>query len=227
VIGVTPAPTSPESDTGFDTESDTESDTIAALFGGEPPPDDPTTERILDSALTQFATFGLRRTSVDDVAKQAGVTRVTVYRRFPNRDQLIGATLYREYQRFLAVLDPVVRVVPSMEERIVEGFLVALRHVQSHPLLGGLLRSEPELVLPALTVDGGPALVAMRDYLTRGFARFQREAGIAAADPAPAAEIMVRIVMSFLLNPTSCVELADDEAARAFARRYLAPMFRA
>lgn len=205
-----------------------ESDAVAALFGGgEPPPDDPTTERILDSALELFAVFGLRRTSVDDVAKRAGVTRVTVYRRFQNRDQLVNATLYREYQRFLAVLDPVVRVVPTMEERIAEGFLVALRHVQSHPLIGGLLRSEPELVLPALTIDGGPALIAMRAYLTHSFERFQREAGIVGSDPAPAAEIMVRIVMSFLLNPTSCVELKDDDAARAFARRYLAPMLRA
>ncbi len=219
VVGIAPEPPGAASPA---------SGAFAALFGdGRPPPDDPTAERILDSALDQFIAFGLRRTSVDDIAKRAGLTRVTVYRHFQNRDVLVAATLYREYQRFLAVLDPVVRVVPTMEERIVEGFLVALRHVQSHPLIGGLLRSEPELVLPALTVDGGPALVAMREYLTRSFTRFQCEAGISGGDPAPAAEIMVRVVMSFLLNPTSCVELADDEAARAFARRYLAPMLRA
>jgi AcrR family transcriptional regulator len=200
-------------------------ESVAALFGeAASQPDDATTERILDAALAQFVDFGLRRTSVDDVAKRAGVSRVTVYRRFQNRDVLVGATLAREYQRFLTVLDPVVRALPTMRERIVEGFLVTLRHMQSHPLLGGLLRSEPETVLPALTVDGGPALVAMRDYLTRAFERFQQDAGIRDPDPAPAAEIMVRIVMSFLLNPTSCVDLADDEAARSFARRYLAPM---
>lgn len=198
---------------------------VAALFGDTgAQSDDATTERILDAALARFVDFGLRRTSVDDVAKRAGVSRVTVYRRFQNRDMLVAATLAREYQRFLAVLDPVVKALPTMEERIVEGFLVTLRHVQSHPLLGGLLRSEPETVLPVLTVDGGPALVVMRDYLTRAFEHFQRQAGVREPDPAPAAEIMVRIVMSFLLNPTSCVDLADDEAARSFARRYLAPM---
>ncbi len=202
---------------------------VAALFGdGGPQPEDTTTERILDAALAQFVEFGLRRTSVDDVAKQAGVSRVTVYRRFQTRDQLVSATLHREYQRFLDVLDAVVRVLPTMEDRVVEGFLVTLRHVQSHPLIGGLLRTEPELVLPALTVNGGPAQAAMRDYLARSFVHFQRqsEAGVESADPAPAAEIMVRIVVSFLLNPTSCVELSDDEAARAFARRFLAPMLR-
>jgi hypothetical protein len=111
-----------------------------------------------------------------------------------------------------------------MEERVTEGFLVTLRHVQSHPLIGGLLRTEPELVLPALTVSGGPGLIAMREYLTRSFERFQRDAGLPGPDPGPAAELMVRMVVSFLLNPTSCVELSDDEAVRSFARRFLAPL---
>jgi hypothetical protein len=39
-----------------------------------------------------------------------------------------------------------------------------------------------------------------------------------------AAPLMVRIVVSFLLNPTSCIELSDDEAVRSFARRFLAPL---
>ncbi len=86
------------------------------------------------------------------------------------------------------------------------------------------LRTEPELVLPALTVDGGPGLIAMREYLARSFERFQLDAGLPCPDPNPSAELMVRIVVSFLLNPTSCIDLADDEAVRSFARRFLAPL---
>jgi AcrR family transcriptional regulator len=202
---------------------------VAAWFGGPEghganSPDDATTERILDAALALFTEFGMRRTSVDDIAKRAGVTRVTVYRRFRTRDLLIGVAIHREYLRFLAVLDPAVKGLPTMEERVTEGFLVTLRHVQSHPLIGGLLRTEPELVLPALTIDGGPGLIAMRDYLARSFAHFQLDAGRPGPDPSPAAELMVRIVVSFLLNPTSCIDLADDEAVRSFARRFLAPL---
>lgn len=188
--------------------------------------DDPTTERILDAALTQFTEFGMRRTSVDDIAKRARVTRVTVYRRFQTRDQLIGVTIHREYLRFLAILDPAIKGLPTMEERITEGFLVALRHVQSHPLLGGLLRTEPELVLPLLTVDGGPGLIAMREYLARSFALFQGDDGLPGSDLNVAAELMVRIVVSFLLNPVSCIDLGDDEAVRSFARRFLVPLIR-
>jgi len=210
---------------------DARSGVDAALFGGprgqgSDSPDDATTERILDAALAQFTEFGMRRTSVDDVAKRAGLTRVTVYRRFRTRDLLIGATIHREYMRFLAILDPAIKGLPTMEERITEGFLVTLRHVQEHPLLGGLLRTEPELVLPALTIHGGPGLIAMREYLTRSFEHYQRDSGPLDPDPAPAAELMVRIVVSFLLNPTSCIELSDDEAVRSFARRFLAPLLR-
>src|SRR5215469_28913 len=194
---------------------DARDDVAAALLGGpeaqgSSSPADATTERILDAALAQFTEFGMRRTPVDDVARRAGVTRVTVYRRFRTRGLLIGATIHREYMRFLAILDPAIKGLPTMEERITEGFLVTLRHVQSHPLIGGLLRTEPELVLPALTVDAGPGLVAMREYLTRSFERFSREVGVEDADVAPAAELMVRVVVSFVLNPTSCIELTDD-----------------
>jgi AcrR family transcriptional regulator len=192
----------------------------------EQAPDDATTERILDAALAQFTEFGMRRTSVDDIAKRARVTRVTVYRRFSTRDQLVAVTVHREYLRFLAILDHAIKGLPTMEERITEGFLVALRHVRSHPLLGGLLRTEPELVLPALTVDGGPGLIAMRDYLARSFAHFQGDDGVPGTDLTAAAELMVRIVVSFLLNPVSCIELTDDDAVRSFARRFLVPLLR-
>ncbi len=49
-----------------------------------------TRERILEAALELFIRQGIRKTSIDDVADRAGVTRVTVYRHFSDRQQLIG-----------------------------------------------------------------------------------------------------------------------------------------
>ncbi|WP_037577903.1 TetR/AcrR family transcriptional regulator [Phaeacidiphilus oryzae] len=184
--------------------------------------EDPAADRILDAALEQFVRFGLRRSTVDDVAKRAGVSRVTVYRRFGNKDGLVSACLMRESRRFLDELDAAVGGLPRMEDRVVEGFVVSLRAMQSHPLMGGLLRLEPEVVLPFLTTEGGAVLVAMREYLVRHF----RETSDVTADPGPVAELMVRVVVSFLLNPESCIEVTDDDQARTFARRYLAPLLR-
>lgn len=187
-------------------------------------PSDALSEQILDAAREQFMTFGLRRSTVDDVAKQAGVSRVTVYRRFGNKDSLVSACLLREYRRFVVEVDRAVAPLPTTEDRIVEGFVTVLRHIREHPLVGGLLRLEPEIMLPFLTVESGPALIAMRGYVAGRLREARRAEGRADADPAPVAELMVRITVSFLLNPVSCFELDDDEQLRSFARGYLVPL---
>lgn len=189
--------------------------------------EDPVARRILDAALEQFTVFGLRRSSVDDVAKRAGVSRVTVYRRFQSKDTLVEQTLLRENSRFFQQLDAAVAALPTMEERVVEGFVVALRHTRAHPLFGGLLRLEPEVVLPYMTVNGGSTLSATVDYLTGHLRRAQQAEGRPDDDPRPVAELMVRVAVSFLLNPAGCIEMEDEDQARAFARRYLAPLLNA
>ncbi|MFE0170763.1 TetR/AcrR family transcriptional regulator [Streptomyces sp. NPDC059002] len=187
-------------------------------------PADALTEQILDAAREQFTTFGLRRSTVDDVAKRARVSRVTVYRRIGNKDALVSACLLREYRRFVAEVDEAVAPLPSMEDRIVEGFVVVLRHIREHPLIGGLMRLEPETMLPFLTLESGPAFLAMRGYLTDRLRRARRAEGRATGDPTPVAELMVRITVSFLLNPVSCFELEEEAHVRDFARRYLVPL---
>ncbi|MFD3578436.1 TetR/AcrR family transcriptional regulator [Streptomyces sp. NPDC058644] len=188
------------------------------------PPSDALTEQILDAAREQFMTFGLRRSTVDDVAKRAKVSRVTVYRRIGNKEALVSACLLREYRRFVGEVDEAVATLPTIEDRIVEGFVVVLRHIREHPLIGGLMRLEPETMLPFLTLESGPAFLAMRGYLTDRLRRAQRAEGKQEGDPTPVAELMVRITVSFLLNPVSCFELEDDDHVRDFARRYLVPL---
>ncbi len=199
-------------------------DSLLARAMAQPETEDAAARQILDAALEQFTIFGLRRSTVDDVAKRAGVSRVTVYRRFQSKDSLVEACLMREYRRFLDELDAAVAQLPAMEERVVEGFVVALRYTRAHPLIGGLLRLEPEVMLPFLTVSGGPALIAMREYLSGHLRRAQRAEGRPESDPEPVAELMVRVAVSFLLNPVSCIELDDIDQTRAFARRYLVPL---
>ncbi|WP_406012400.1 TetR/AcrR family transcriptional regulator [Streptomyces sp. NBC_00984] len=190
-------------------------------------PSDALSEQILDAAREQFMTFGLRRSTVDDVAKRAGVSRVTVYRRIGNKDSLVSACLLREYRRFVVEVDDAVAALPTTEDRLVEGFAAVLRHIREHPLIGGLLRLEPETMLPFLTLESGPALLAIREYLADRLREARRAEGRPTSDPAPVAELMVRITVSFLLNPVSCFELDDDTQVREFARRYLVPLLAA
>src|SRR4051812_31757905 len=100
---------------------------------------DATTERILAAALTQFESFGVRRTTMEDVARRARVSRVTIYRRFPGKERLVEAVILREAHRFFAELEAAVVRLDSVEDRIVEGFARTLAAAREQRLLNRLL----------------------------------------------------------------------------------------
>jgi AcrR family transcriptional regulator len=185
---------------------------------------DETTERILDAAMAQFLDFGLRRTTVEDVAVRAGVTRVTVHRRFGRKSDLIQGLLLRELSRFLKEFDEIVSPLPTLEDKLVEGFVVTLRAARSHPLITRILKTEPEVLLPELTVRGGPFLQAACAFLV-SYTREEAK-GFEEADIAAIAEMFVRLVASFLLTPTTVADIGTDAAARRYAQRHLAPLMR-
>jgi AcrR family transcriptional regulator len=187
---------------------------------------DLTGERILDAALAQFERDGIRRSSVEAVARRAGVTRVTVYRRFPRKEALVDAVAAREARRLIAAADQRFTALPGAEERIVEGFTFLLRETRSHPLTRRLLAVEPEAVLPALTLEAGPVLEVGIAYVAEQIRRGQGEGALPAYDPEPVAELLVRFAHSALLAPRAAIDLDDERAVRAFARDHLTPILK-
>jgi AcrR family transcriptional regulator len=185
---------------------------------------DPTSTRVLDAALEQFAEFGLRRTSMEDVARGAGVARITVYRRFASKNALVEAVLLREVRRFLEVFTAAVDGLPGVADRVAEGFVVTLRHARGHGLFQRLMATEPDALLPFLTVDSGPFLAAARTFLAGVLRGADGVAPDVAEDADVTAETLIRVMLSFVLAPDGCVPLGDDERARRYARRHLAPM---
>lgn len=188
------------------------------------PSTDPIAERILDGALAQFCDTGLTRSTMDDVAGRAGLARVTIYRRFENKNALIEAVLLRECRRCLTALEKAVGGVPGIEARIVEGFAFALRYTREHPLIGGLLRVEPQVILPFMTVRAEVGTTVIRGFLAFHLRRARDAGQLEAPDVEPIAELMTRITTSFLLSPASCIPCETDDDMREFARRYLVPL---
>ena len=199
----------------------------AALLAGilDSPDTDEIGIRILDAALAEYLDHGLRRTSVDDIARRAGIGRATIYRRFTNRDELLQAVLVRECRRFFAGIAEVTAALPTITERLVEGFVVGLRTAREQPLLSRMLTIEPEASLPFLTIHGGPALAVVREFLVQQYlASPEVQAGTLQMNPDEVAEILVRLSISLVLTPDSCLPLRTDSEVRATARRYLAPL---
>ncbi|CRK57195.1 Transcriptional regulator, TetR family [Alloactinosynnema sp. L-07] len=184
-------------------------------------------ETILDAALEELLAYGLRRTSVETVAKRAGVSRATLYRRFDTKDSLVQAVLVREARRFYAEVAAAVADLSTVEERLVEGFVVGVRSARADRLMNRLLASDPEALLPYLTVNGYAVVAASRDFLVH---QGEQVAGalrpVGGRVPAGVAEIFIRLAISFTLTPQSCIPLADDDEVRRFARTYLSVLMR-
>lgn len=185
-------------------------------------PQDAMTGRILDAAMAELLDVGVRHFGVEDVARRAGINRITIYRRFAGRDDLLRAVIVREGRRLLADVDAAVAAVDGADEQIAEGFAAALTAARSHPLVRRLLEREPE-VMSVMAAHGAAVLALAREYLAFQARRTLSRRQLAAVDVDVVAELAVRLSLSFLVTPESCAQLDTHEQARAFALSYLVP----
>jgi TetR/AcrR family transcriptional repressor of uid operon len=189
---------------------------------------DPTSERILDAALDLVAASGLRNLTMDEAASRAGVGRMTVYRRFGDREGLIDALTTREARRCLSELDRAVDPSLPVAEGIASGFVASLRLIRSHPVLDRFARHEPEAALAALNAEGAAILVMGREFVAARLRDAQARGELSSAiDVTHAAELLVRLGFSFLLMPESSLPLEDPGAAADAAKTLIAPILSA
>ncbi len=181
-------------------------------------------DRVAAAALDEFAEHGIRRTSMEDIARRAGVSRMTVFRRFASKQRLVEVVIAREVHRGMQELDLLWEGAETLEDRLVAGFEFAGRYVRGHPLFDRLLRSEPEVLLPPLTLDGGPVLKLYRSLIAN---RLQAEvnAGRAATEDLDGvAEIIARLAISLLLTRDGTITLEDPHSVRRLVNLALLPM---
>jgi TetR/AcrR family transcriptional regulator, repressor for uid operon len=197
---------------------------IADLDQGPPPGEDATVDRISAAAFEVFAEYGIRRATIDDVARRAGVSKMTVFRRFQSKQGLVGVVIAREIRRGMEELDRVWEREQTLEQRVVLGLSFAVNFVRGHAVFDRLLRSEPELILPLLTVDGTAALALYRELIGQRLRAEVRAGRAAPNDVDQAAEVLARLAISLLLTREGTITLDDDETIVALVRNVLLPM---
>ena len=190
---------------------------------GAADPGDRTSERIVEAALRQFELFGIAGSTIEQITRRAGLSRVTLYRRFPGKRHLIEAVVMRKMTGFLADLDREIAQYPDAGDKLTEGFVFVLGTLREDVLLSRLLDSEPETFVPYLTVQGAPVLAAAADFLAMHLAH-DLDDDRTGAELLTVADLTVRLVVSFVLTPHTTVDLDDPQTARDYAQRYLAPI---
>jgi AcrR family transcriptional regulator len=190
-------------------------------------PDEITT-RILRAAFEQAELVGMRRSTMEDVARRSGVGRATLYRRFPTKTALNEAVVLAEARRFLEGGAQARSRATTLEDRMVYGTVFTVTFLREHRLLKQLLRTEPETILPSLTVDAGAIIDFATDY-TVAWLRTDVY-GTTTTTPAQerhlrtVAELQTRLTLSFIVTPHTSINLKTIDDTRAYVRDYLMPM---
>lgn len=178
-------------------------------------------DAILEAARAEFEDNGIRRTCVDDVARRAGVSRSTLYRRFPNKEALLLGVAERIYLDGMMLLEQAT-VGHGPQEAVVEAFLAGAQLVNDDPLIRRMMVDERD-ALKGITNSVTGLFI---EVVTGRIMKALRAAGAKMSDEDLHAvtEILVRLVISYLDTPAMDESRSEPEAVRDYAQRYLATM---
>lgn len=178
-------------------------------------------QRILFAACRLVARWGVAKTTIADIGREAGCSRATVYRAFPGGKQELFARLgHHEFDCFFNALIGAVDRTATLEDALVTVVVGASRGLAGHEALQFVLAHEPGLVLPFLGFNQIDRLyAAIRDRLGPHLRRFVASD----ADAAWAAEWTARVVLSFQFDAASDTDPRREATAAHLVTRFLLP----
>lgn len=185
-------------------------------------PDPALRERLLEAAYACVARFGLGKTTVEDVVKESGVSRATVYRVFPGgKDELLREVVAWEMGRFFGALAEAVAGAPDFASLVEAGLVFAHRAVGEHVVLQKILVTEPERLLPLMTTEQHRPLRFITAYLVPFLEREERAGRLRPGlEQTAAADFVARMLLSLIGSPGRW-NLDDPAAVRRLVREDL------
>jgi AcrR family transcriptional regulator len=178
--------------------------------------------RIADAALRCFARWGVTKTTLEDIAREARYSRATVYRLFPGgKDALVRSVACAEVGHFIAGVARRLDEVAggTLEDVLVAGMAEAGRRFSRHDALQFVLTHEPETVLPHIAFRG-------MDEVLRTAGEFARPWLAPHLDDETARRVgewAARILLSYLASPDDSVDVGDDDSIRPLVTTFLLP----
>ncbi|UXA18721.1 TetR/AcrR family transcriptional regulator [Mycobacterium sp. SMC-4] len=177
---------------------------------------------ILKAAAEEVAMVGVGRLSMDVVARQAGVSRSTLYRRFPTRDALV-TELGRQTFDFAMARLQTVTIDGGPQEASVAAFREGVRLLTGEPVMRRFLQLDRDFTTTANMADEA------RQFLisaATAMAKALRAAGATMPDDAllAVAEIHIRLAASLVQVSTPVLDVGEDTAVADYARAHLAPL---
>jgi AcrR family transcriptional regulator len=184
---------------------------------------------VLDATRDCVLAVGVRRTTLTDVARRAGVSRMTIYRRWPDVQTLVADLMTREWA------DVVSRVAPPQDgspvrPQAISALVAGVAELRAHPLFHKILEVDPEVLLPYILERRGTSQDAMLRAFEATLRAGHRDGSVRAGDPARQARSVLLVLQSFAMSghimtgdgPALSAAAFDDEL-RQILERYLTP----
>jgi AcrR family transcriptional regulator len=182
-------------------------------------------ERILDAAYQMLLAVGMRRMTMADIGRRAGVSRATLYRRWPNVRAVVAALMTRESTAVAAASFD----VPggSARQRLVTGVVSAVRRTREHPLLRKIVEVDPEFLLPYLLERRGSSTDAQLAAIEQVVRAGHLDGSVRPGDPAWQARALLLAAMAFVLSGPIMASAAEldslDAELHQLLDRYVTP----
>lgn len=169
-------------------------------------------DRILAAAQTCYSNIGVHKTTVEDVAHEAKVSRTTVYRYFNNRDELLTAVVFGETKYVIDIIAKRLETVSDLADFMVEAMVIALEETPKMPMADAIFSEDGTTLASRLCFSSeeiialGTGLIAKRFELAQAQQKISAELNIILV-----IEWVVRILLSYLSSPSLVTQSSEQQ----------------
>ncbi|TXS52339.1 TetR/AcrR family transcriptional regulator [Streptomyces sp. t39] len=172
-------------------------------------------DAVLDAARDCVLAVGVRRTTLTDVARRAGVSRMTLYRRWPDVRSLVGDLMTREWIALAVGSMPEQAAGVPTRARIVDGLVAGVAAFRGHPLFHKILDVDPELLLQYLLDRRGASQDALLGLITGGLEDGHADGSVRRTHTVRQARALLLVVQSFAMSLRTMTDEDDEELTDA------------
>ena len=184
-------------------------------------PDAGDRDLILEAARACALDVGLRRTTLADVARRAGVSRMTVYRQYGDLSAIVSSLLTRELLGLLGGCREEVAHLPTARERLVGAGVLLIERLAQHPLWCKVLDLDPELLLPLVVDRFGSSQRAIVEVVAQEVRLGQADGSVREGDADLLATCLLLTAQSFVFSARIIAAQHKSERVGEELRRLL------
>ncbi|MFJ4693031.1 TetR/AcrR family transcriptional regulator [Streptomyces sp. NPDC088766] len=168
-------------------------------------------DAVLDAVRDCVLAVGVRRTTLTDVARRAGVSRMTLYRRWPDVRSLVGDLMTREWIGVATGAMPERRPDTDARTLLVDGLVAGVAAFRGHPLFRKIVDVDPELLLPYVLDRRGASQEALLELLAAGVREGHADGSVRPGHPGRQARCLLLVVQSFTLSLRTMTDEDDPD----------------